>query len=234
MLGSRPFGEADRIVMLFTRERGRVDAVVRGVRRTTSRWGGRLEPFNVADLVLYRGRLLYTVTSAQLVAGFPGLRARRESVAAAALVCEAAATLFPMEEAHERVFNLLGHALAQADVGFAGRAVEAPLVVGALVKLLHEAGYLPVLDRCVACGAGRVALAFSAARGGLLCEQCAGESVPISSRAIEILCSAVQCPLVELRSQLPTPAAAEALRHLHGLYQYHTGSRLRSLAFARS
>ena len=50
VLSSRPLGEADRIVRLFTRELGRVDAVVKGVRKTTSRWGGRLEPFNVCDL----------------------------------------------------------------------------------------------------------------------------------------------------------------------------------------
>ena len=58
VLASRPLGEADRILRLYTRELGRVDAVVKGVRKTTSRWGGRLEPFNVCDLVLYPGRSL--------------------------------------------------------------------------------------------------------------------------------------------------------------------------------
>ncbi len=67
VLSSRPLGEADRWLTLFTRDQGRIDAVVKGVRRTTSRWGGRLEPFNVCDLVLYRGRSRATVTSAQLV-----------------------------------------------------------------------------------------------------------------------------------------------------------------------
>ena len=190
VLGARPLGEADRI-----RELGRADAVVKGVRKTKSKWGGRLEPFNVCDLVLFRGRTLYTVTSAQLVAAFERVRTQREAMAAAAIVCEAAAALFPADEPQERVFNLLGHALAEIDAGFEGRAVEAPLVAGALVKLLHEAGFLPVLDHCAACGSGHLALAFSAARGGLICE--------------------------------------DALRHLHALYQYQTGGRLRSLAFAR-
>ena len=74
VLSSFPLGEADRILRLFTRELGRVDAVVKGVRKTTSRWGGRLEPFNVCDLVLYPGRSLYTVTQAQLVDVFLRLR----------------------------------------------------------------------------------------------------------------------------------------------------------------
>ena len=85
VLGSRPLGEADRIIVLFARELGRVDAVVKGVRRTKSRWGGRLEPFNVCDLVLYRGRALFTVTSAQFVAAFERLRTDREAMAAAAV-----------------------------------------------------------------------------------------------------------------------------------------------------
>lgn len=234
VLGSRPLGEADRIVALFTRLGGRTDAVVRGVRKTASRWGGRLEPFNVVELVLYAGRSLPTVTSAQLVAGFEQLRSRRESLTAAALVCEAAAGMFPVDEPHERVFNLLCHTLAAIDAGFLGRAVEAPVVVGALVKLLHEAGYLPVLDQCAACGAGNRALAFSAARGGLICEVCADEGVPISGPAVDVLGCSVQRSLAELRDQPPTAAAAEALHHLHALYEYHTGRRLRSLAFARA
>lgn len=233
VLGARPLGEADRIALLFTRELGRADAVVKGVRKTKSKWGGRLEPFNVCDLVLFRGRTLYTVTSAQLVAAFERVRTQREAMAAAAIVCEAAAALFPADEPQERVFNLLGHALAEIDAGFEGRAVEAPLVAGALVKLLHEAGFLPVLDHCAACGSGHLALAFSAARGGLICEDCLGDGVPVASAVVDMLCDAVRSPLAELRC-LPSSAAAEdALRHLHALYQYQTGGRLRSLAFAR-
>ena len=103
VLSSRPLGEADRIVCLFSRELGRLDAVVKGVRRTKSRWGGRLEPFGVVDLVLFRGRTLYTITSAQLVATFAHVREDREAMAAAALACEAVAGLFGEEERNERV-----------------------------------------------------------------------------------------------------------------------------------
>src|SRR5664280_1838466 len=120
VLASRPLGEADRIVGLFSQELGRLDAVVKGVRRTKSRWGGRLEPFNVCDLVLYRGRSLFTVTSAQFVVAFERLRTDLEAMAAASVVCEAAAALFPEEQPQERVFNLLCHALAEIDKGIDG------------------------------------------------------------------------------------------------------------------
>src|SRR3974377_2570705 len=110
VLGSRPLGEADRIVTLFAKELGRVDAVVKGVRRTRSRWGGRLEPFGLVDLVLFRGRSLFTVTSAQLAHANPRLREDREAMAAAAVLCEVAAGLFAEGGAQERGFHLVARA----------------------------------------------------------------------------------------------------------------------------
>jgi DNA repair protein RecO (recombination protein O) len=233
VLSSRPLGEADRWLTLFTREQGKIDAVVKGVRRTSSRWGGRLEPFNVCDLVLYRGRSRATVTSAQLVDVFRHLRADREALTAAAVGCEAAALLFAEGEPEERVFALLRTALREIDAGFEGPAGQAPIVVGLLVKLLYEAGYLPILDRCASCGAGDRALAFSAARGGLVCGDCLGDGVAITPEAVAALRDAVALPLAELRDRTPSPAAEEALRDLHLLFAYHAGTRLRALAFAR-
>jgi DNA repair protein RecO (recombination protein O) len=234
VLGSRVLGEADRIVVLFTRELGRIDAVVKGVRRTKSRWGGRLEPFNVCDLIVYRGRSLYTVTSAQLVASFPRLREEREALAAAAVVCEAAAALFGEDEPHERVFSLLRNTLKAIDQGAEGPAVQTPLLLGALLKLLAEAGYLPILDHCAACGGSGRAVAFSAARGGLVCQDCLEDGVPVAPEVVAALGTAVAQPLAALRGLPPAPGSEEALRHVHNLYAYHTGQHLRSLRFARA
>jgi DNA repair protein RecO (recombination protein O) len=234
VLSSFPLGEADRILRLFTRELGRVDAVVKGVRKTTSRWGGRLEPFNVCDLVLYPGRSLYTVTQAQLVDVFLRLRDDREALTAAAVICEAAAGLAPEREPEERIFALLRNALKELDAGLRGPAVRAPLVLGALLKLLYEAGYMPVLDRCVGCGEGARAIGFSAERGGLVCAGCLQDDVPITPEAVAALRDALARPLAELRAEEPSAAAEEALRDVHNLYGYHTGARLRSLRFARA
>ena len=157
VLSSRPLGEADRWLTLFTRDLGRIDAVVKGVRRTTSRWGGRLEPFNVCDLVLYRGSSRATVTSAQFVDVLRHVHDDREALTAAAVTCETAKLLFAEGEPEQRVFALLHNALREIEAGFAGRAQEAPLVLGALMKLVYEAGYLPVLDACASCGSTRPA-----------------------------------------------------------------------------
>ena len=234
VLASRPLGEADRILRLFTRDLGRVDAVVKGVRKTTSKWGGRLEPFNVCDLMLYPGRSLYTVTQAQLVDVFLHLRGDREALTAAAVICEAVAGLTPMHEPEERVFALLRNTLKQLDEGLRGPALQAPLLLGALLKLLYESGYMPVLDPCTSCGAGARALGFSAARGGLVCEDCLEDAVPITPEAIEAMRVAVELPLPGLRSAEPSAAVEEALRDVHNLYSYHTGSRLRALRFAHA
>ena len=91
------------------------------------------------------------------------------------------------------------HAMKELDAGLKGPALEAPLVLGALLKLLYEAGYMPVLDQCSACGGGERALGFSAARGGLVCEQCLEDAVPITPAAIEALREA-------LRARATTPA----------------------------
>ena len=229
VLSSRPLGEADRIVSVFTLSSGRLDAVVKGVRRTKSRWGGRLEPYGIVDLMLFRGRSLHTVTGAQLASVFTHLREDREALTAAAVACEATAGLFGEEEEHERVFNLLARALREADKGFAGPASQAPLVLGVLLKLLHEAGYLPVLDHCVGCGERSLAVGFSAARGGLVCGNCVEDALPIAPAALAALRGAVEDPLAALRRAAPSPATAEALRHVQALYTYHTGGRLRAL-----
>jgi DNA repair protein RecO len=154
---------------------------------------------------------------------------------AAGLLCEATSGLFAEGEPEERAFNLLTRALREIDVGFAGRALRAPLVLGGFVKLLSEAGYQPVLDQCAACGASDgLALAFSAARGGLVCERCLHEGVPITPNAVEALRRSLGLPLAELRALPGDEGVEEAFRHLHALYAYHTGAQLRSLRLARA
>ena len=168
------------------------------------------------------------------MAAFSHVRDDREAMAAAALACEAVAGLFGEEEANERVFNLLARSLTEIDRGFVGPARSSPLVLGVLMKLLHEAGYLPVLDQCAACGSGGLALAFSASRGGLVCECSIGEGVPVTPEAVDAMRASVELPLAELRLQGPADGAEEALRHIHQLYTHETGNRLRALRFAQA
>src|SRR6185295_7450488 len=95
VLRSIRYGEADRIVHLYTPMRGRVGAIAKGARRARSRFGGRLEPFFRLDLVLYEGRGdMLTVTSAETAAAHPRLREHAGALDGAARACEAVARIF--------------------------------------------------------------------------------------------------------------------------------------------
>src|SRR3954470_563052 len=101
VLRSIRYGEADRIVHLYTPDRGRVGAIAKGARRPRSRFGGRLEPFFRLDLMLHEGRgELLTVTAADTVSGSPRLRADGRALDAAARVCDAVSRLFETDEPH--------------------------------------------------------------------------------------------------------------------------------------
>src|SRR2546423_9361144 len=116
VLRSMRYGEADRILHLYTPDRGRVSAIAKGVRRARSRFGGRLEPFFRLRIELHEGRSeLLTVTGAQTVEGHARLRADARALDAAARACDAVGRLFETAEPHPGVFNLLCRKLALLD-----------------------------------------------------------------------------------------------------------------------
>src|SRR5829696_8086860 len=116
VLRSLRYGEADRILHLYTPGRGRVSAIAKGVRKAKSRFGGRLEPFFRLDLVLYEGRSdLLTVTAAETVAAHPRLREHAGALDGAARACEAVARIFDDGEPHAGVYHLLANELALLD-----------------------------------------------------------------------------------------------------------------------
>src|SRR5436190_16402871 len=116
VLRSMRYGEADRILHLYTPGRGRVGAIAKGVRRARSRFGGRLEPFSHVALVLHEGRSdLLTVTAADTVAAHAQLRSDAGALDAAARACDAVGRLFETSEPHAEVFNLLRSELTLLD-----------------------------------------------------------------------------------------------------------------------
>src|SRR5215212_11883959 len=120
VLRSIRYGEADRIVHLYTPHRGRVGAIAKGVRRSRSRFGGRLEPFFRLDLVLHEGRgELLTVTSATTVDGYPRLRSSGPALTAGARACDAVLRLLDAAEPNPPAYNLLCRYLALLDDPFA-------------------------------------------------------------------------------------------------------------------
>src|SRR5437763_2002645 len=116
VLRSIRYGEADRILHLYSRERGRIGAIAKGVRRVKSRFGGRLEPLFRVDLIVHEGRgELVTVTSAETVDPHAGLRERRDSLERATQACDAVLRLLDSQEPNLAAYNLLCHELQLLD-----------------------------------------------------------------------------------------------------------------------
>jgi DNA repair protein RecO (recombination protein O) len=233
VLRSLRFGEADRVLHLYTAERGRVNAIAKGVRKTTSRFGGRLEPLTHAQLLLHEGRgELHTISGADIVSAHAGVRAAPYALAVAQIGSEAVLKLFPEPEPHPRVFEGLVRFLDLLERGI--DAGPDPVLeaagLGFQLKLLALAGYLPHLDSCAGCGAADEALVgYSAASGGAVCERCTAEDGAFVLRpgSLEAVAALVERPLAP--GALPRPAAADAVRVVEATYEHHGGFRLRTL-----
>nr|WP_196791520.1 DNA repair protein RecO [Motilibacter deserti] len=171
VLRTQKLGEADRIVTLLTRETGRIRAVAKGVRRTSSKFGGRLEPFMHVDLQLHTGRSLDIVTQAETITPFAAVLGgdyARYTAGTAMLEAVERLTDAEREPAVQHYLLLVGAlrslAAAEHDPG---------LILDAfLVRSLAVAGYAPSFDACTGCGLAGPHGAFAVAAGGSVCPDC--------------------------------------------------------------
>jgi DNA repair protein RecO (recombination protein O) len=227
VLRSIRFGEADRVLHLYTEDRGRIGAVAKGIRRVKSRFGGRLEPLSRVKLVMHEGRGdLCTITAADTVHPHAALREKRATIERATEACDAVLRLFDAAEPNRPAYNLLCHELALLD---ADAALASPAQALAFrMKLLLAAGFVPELAGCAACGDREHLGAFSAAAGGVVCPGCEAGSFPLGQEAHRFMVDSLTKPLAE------APGAAEsALRQVDRAVadtaDYHAHVRLRRL-----
>jgi DNA repair protein RecO (recombination protein O) len=228
VLRSIRFAEADRVLHLYTPDRGRVGAVAKGVRRVGSRMGGRLEPLSRVRLVLHQGRgELCTVSQADTLHPHAALRDRRESLERATQACEAVLRLLDSTEANQPAYNLLCNQLALLDASpeAAGRAQALTF----RLKLLLAAGFSPELGSCATCGEAEHLGAFSPSAGGVVCAGCEAGSFPLGEEAHRFLVTALARPLAEA-PQAPELALAQADRAIAETLEYHAHVRLRRVA----
>jgi len=231
VLRSLRFGEADRVLHLYTLERGRVGAVAKGIRRTKSRFGARLEPLSHAEVMLHQGSgELGTVTGASLLRPHHEAREDPYRLAVGLVGLEAMLRLFVEQERNPKAFEALTRFLDALD-RLDGQAPEPPLdplVLSFQLKLLWLSGYLPHLTSCAECGAEGPLVGYSPQAGGAVCERCGGGSLPLSSEGIAGIEGLLGAPLAD--AAISKRAAREALRVITSSYEYHGGFRLRTLA----
>ena len=228
VLRTHPLGEADRIVTLLTRTNGKVRAVAKGVRRTTSRFGSRLEPFMHVDVQLSTGRSLHVVTQGETLGAYgrPGCE-DYALYTAGTVMLETADRLVEAEHepAVQQYWLLVGAVRA-----LAGREHAPGLVLDSyLLRALSVAGWAPSFADCARCGAPGPHHSFAVAMGGAVCNACRPAGAAAPAPETFSLLSAL------LVGDWPT-ADGSAERHRaegNGLVaafsQFHLERRLRSL-----
>jgi DNA repair protein RecO (recombination protein O) len=249
VLRSLRYGEADRILHLYTPRRGRVSAIAKGVRRARSRFGGRLEPFFRLQLDLHEGRgELLTVTGAQTIEAYPRLRADACALDAAARACDAVGRLFETDEPHPNVFNLLCRRLSLLDArltdsgGSDGRlgagqpnpdqrpsylrsASGRADALAFRLKLMLAAGLAPALGACACCGERQHLVGFSGASGGVVCGACEAASFPLDPDAYSFMTNALGLPLADA-PDAPEQALGQVERAITETLEHHAHLRL--------
>jgi DNA repair protein RecO (recombination protein O) len=237
VLRSIRFGEADRVLHVYTADRGRVGAVAKGVRKTKSRFGGRLEPLSHVELVLHQGAgELQTVTGVQLVRAHQAARDDYYRLSVGLIGAEAMLRLFPEQERNDRAFTALTRFLDVLDElpHTAERPSLDPLALAFQLKLLWLSGYLPHLTSCAECGAEDATLVgYSPRAGGAVCRGCAAQSeaLALSADGIRGVEALLASPLADAAALgLTERAARDALRVVTASYEYNGGFRLRTLS----
>jgi len=237
VLRSLRFGEADRILHVYTLEQGRMGAIAKGARKTKSRFGGRLEPLSHVELVLHVGSgELATVTGASLVRSHAQVRAGQYRLSVGLIGAEAMLRLFPEQERSDRAFTALTRFLDLLDElpGREGARPELdPLGIAFQLKLLWVAGYLPHLGSCAECSADGPFAGFSAGAGGVVCTACCATTgaLVLSADGATGLEELLRKPLAEAEQVRLSPRGArETLAAVTACYEHHGGFRLRTLS----
>jgi DNA repair protein RecO (recombination protein O) len=194
VLRSIRYGEADRILHLYTPNYGRLSAIAKGARRSRSRFGARLEPFFHIRAMLHEGRSdLLTVTGVDTITVHGAVRDHASTLDAAARACDAVTRLFETSDPHPEVFGLLVNELGllQSDAAHArpGNGLAFRL------KLLLAAGIVPQLAACAVCGEADHLSGFSGAAGGVVCNACEAASFSLAEEAYRFLVDALGSPL---------------------------------------
>jgi DNA repair protein RecO (recombination protein O) len=235
VLRSFRFAEADRVLHVYTLARGRVGAIAKGVRKTNSRFGARLEPLSHVELLLHEGSgELHTVTGASLVDPHRPSREDPYRLSVGLVGAEAMLRLYVEEERNDRAFEAVVRFLGALDdvpARLRGRAALDPLALAFQLKLLWLSGYVPHLESCVECDEEAALVGYLPKAGGAVCEACAPtETVPLSPEGFRGIRALLWSPLADAHGLgLGERATRDALAVVVASYEFHGGFRLRTL-----
>jgi len=224
VLRTYKLGEADRIVVILTAEHGKIRAVAKGVRKTKSRFGGRLEPLSHVALLLYEGRELDIVSQADSIDSIAPLLSDLDRLTQALAVAEAIDQIALDREPSPQLYRMLVGVLRTLETN------PSPLVVPAFFwKLLSAEGSRPELDACVRCGEEEPLVAFDMEEGGVLCRSCR-RGVAITAEALRLTRMILGGRMNEALTEEPSLATAEVSHLATSSFEHFIERRLRSVA----
>lgn len=214
------------MVVLLSPNRGKLRTVAKGVRKTKSRFGGRLEPFTHVDLVVYEGRNLETITQVSVIEAFPRLRSDLGRVMAAGTMVESIDAVAQEGETSHRLFLLLQRGLKALDHGSRG----SDLVSAFLLKLADVVGVAPALTRCALCGNHDHLDRFSFSGGGVVCRNCRSEGAVRLRTGLTVYLAGLASADLSFMPPSDPAFADEAMGVTRRFVEYHLDRRLASLA----
>jgi DNA repair protein RecO (recombination protein O) len=219
--------ESDRIVVFHTAENGKVRAVAKGVRKTKSKFGARLEPMSHVRLLLYRGRELDIVSQAEAVEPLSPMLSSLDRASQGLASIEAVDQLSLEREPNPQLYRMLVGVLRTIATS------PSPLNVAAFYwKLLANEGMRPELDRCVRCGDTEPEVqfvSFDLNEGGVLCRSCRSGQA-ISPAALETLREILGGQLVHALARDESPSTHEVASLATRALEFHIERRLKAVA----
>lgn len=225
VLRSWKLGEADRIISMHTHAHGKVRGVAKGVRRTRSKFGARLEPLSHVAVQLYRGRGdLDTITQVETVDRFARLREDPDRFARAEAMLEAVDQV-----AQDRVPDHGLHVMLVRGLRTLNQRDSALVVAAFFLKLLSHEGVQPELEICVDCGSGGPFPTFDFDDGGVRCADCR-RGRPITMDAVYLMQRILGGGLTGVLEEPVGPATGEVDMLATALLEHHLERRLRSVA----
>jgi DNA repair protein RecO (recombination protein O) len=235
VLRSIRLGEADRVLHVYTLDRGRVGAVAKGIRKTKSRYGARLEPLSHVELMLHQGSgELHTVTGVELLHSHHEAREDSYRLGVALAGAEAVLRLFTEQEANPKAFGALVRFLDVVDdlpARTEARPAVDPLALAFQLKLLWLSGYQPHLDACADCGAEDGLVGYSARAGGMVCGACANGTLSVTPASLATMRALLRATLAEAAAfALGERETRETAAVINASHEYHGGFRLRTLS----
>jgi DNA repair protein RecO (recombination protein O) len=232
VLRKTKLGETDLIVTMLAADGHQVRAVAKGARKTKSRFGARVEPFSVVDLLLHTGRSLEVIAEVETLTSHDAIRGDLDRMNAGAVVADLLDKISVEGQGEPKLFAM---ALATLDAMEASSVGTLPLLVSAfLLKSLAMHGYRPALDECAACaGDAGDTVRWSPRTGGCLCANCGtadSSALPLTSDERAVMRALLRARMAEVESLgVPDLLRDDVLRLVVAYVGYHVPARMKAL-----